>query len=205
MVGVKGQTQQRGVERRAAIIDAALELFSETGYRSGVLTALAERVGVTGPAILHHFGSKENLLLAVMEEADRRWGDSIREVYEPGGLESLRRIRRFAEGMEFGPYMPALHLRLEVERALEATEPNYFVLRARASRNLIARAIGQGQERGEIDPALDANALAEEIHAFIDGAARSWLVDRAQSLTGMMDRYLTALEKRIAVPRKGSR
>jgi AcrR family transcriptional regulator len=200
VVGVKGQTQQRGVERRAAIVDAALELFSQTGFRSGGLTALAERVGVTGPAILHHFGSKDNLLLAVIEEADRRWMSMVRDVYEPGGLESVRRLRRFAEAMQDRPLLPALHLRLEVEQRLgeTAATQDYFLERARASRRLLANAVSTGQDRGEIDRALDPKDLAEEIHAFIDGAARAWLVDPQLSLVGMIDRYLTALEARIA-------
>jgi AcrR family transcriptional regulator len=204
MVGVKGQTQQRGVERRAAIVDAALELFSQTGFRSGGLTALAERVGVTGPAILHHFGSKDNLLLAVIEEADRRWIGMVLEVYEPGGLESIRRLRRFAEVMEERPYLPALHLRLEVEQRLgdTALTQDYFLERARGSRRLLTKAVTSGQESGEIDPALDPRAIAEEIHAFIDGAARAWIVDPELSLSGMLDHYLTALEARIAAPAK---
>jgi AcrR family transcriptional regulator len=204
VVGVKGQTQQRGVERRAAIVDKALELFSETGFRSGGLTTLADRVGVTGPAILHHFGSKDNLLLAVIEEADRRWLSMVQEVYEPGGLESIRRLRRFADAMQARPNLPALHLRLEVEQRLgeTAATQDYFLERARSSRRLLAKAIVAGQKRGEIDRAVDPVALAAEIHAFIDGASRAWLVDPQLSLVGMIDRYLTAVEARIAARRK---
>lgn len=202
MVGVKGQTQQRGVERRAAIVDAAVELFSETGFRASGLNELAQRVGVTGPAILHHFGSKDNLLLAVIEEADRRWAPLVHDVYGPGGLETLRRLRHFATEMEARPNLPALHLRLEVERRLGDTpaSQDYFLQRARSFRRLVAKAIASGQLRGEIRPEMDAGLLAEEVHAFIDGAARAWLVDPELSLTRLIDGYLTALEERIAVP-----
>jgi AcrR family transcriptional regulator len=205
VVGVKGQTQQRGVERRAAIVDAALALFAEGGYRSGALTTLADRVGVTGPAILHHFGSKDNLLAAVIEEADRRWTPMVREVFDVGGLETLRRLRWFADAMESGPHLPALHLRLEVETATDGgtTTSDYFLGRARTFRSLLTKALLVGQESGEIDPALDAREIAEEAHAFIDGAARAWLVDRELSVARLVDRYLTALEERIRTRPRG--
>jgi len=56
-----------------------------------------------------------------------------------------------------------------------------------------------GQDRGEIDRDLDPRALGEEMHAFIDGASRAWLVDRQLSIVAMVDGYLDALVARIAV------
>lgn len=72
MAGVKGQVQQRGVERRRAMVDAAITLFSQQGVRGTGVAAIAERAGVTPSALIHHFGSKDGLVRAVLEEADRR-------------------------------------------------------------------------------------------------------------------------------------
>src|ERR687898_3638484 len=65
---------QRGIERREAIIEAALEVFAARGYRSGALGEIAARVDVTPAGILYHFGSKEGLLVAVIRDWDRRAG-----------------------------------------------------------------------------------------------------------------------------------
>ena len=46
-----------GVERRARILDAALELFAEQGFILTSLPMIAERVGITHAGTLHHFGS----------------------------------------------------------------------------------------------------------------------------------------------------
>ena len=71
MPGVKGQVQARGVERRRAIVEAAIEHFAREGYRGTGIAAIAEAAGVTTGGLLHHFGSKEGLLVEVLRERDR--------------------------------------------------------------------------------------------------------------------------------------
>ena len=67
MAGHVSASAQRGVERRARILDAALELFAEQGFILTSLPMIAERVGITHAGILHHFGSKEGVLRALLE------------------------------------------------------------------------------------------------------------------------------------------
>lgn len=52
---------------RTAILDAARGLFGERGYDRATIRAIAERAGVD-PALVHHyFGTKEELLVSVLE------------------------------------------------------------------------------------------------------------------------------------------
>lgn len=67
-------TRMSRTDRRAQIIQVATALISASGYWSVSLHDIGVECGITDAAVLHHFGSKENLLLAVMEhrdEADR--------------------------------------------------------------------------------------------------------------------------------------
>lgn len=50
-------------KRRAAILDAAVTLFRRHGYHGTGIAELGEAVGVTGPAIYRHFGSKADILV----------------------------------------------------------------------------------------------------------------------------------------------
>jgi AcrR family transcriptional regulator len=61
----------RSEERRAEIVRAALEVIAERGYRGASLAAVAERVGLTQQGLLHHFPTKDALLVAVLEERDK--------------------------------------------------------------------------------------------------------------------------------------
>ncbi|OON76651.1 TetR/AcrR family transcriptional regulator [Streptomyces tsukubensis] len=64
-------TRARSAERRAEILRATLEVIAERGYRGATLGAVAERVGLTQQGLLHHFPTKEALLVAVLEERDQ--------------------------------------------------------------------------------------------------------------------------------------
>jgi AcrR family transcriptional regulator len=204
MAGVKGQVQRRGEERRRAIVDAAVELFSRGGFQGTGVAAVADKVGITAPAVLHHFGSKEHLLLAVVEEFDRRSITLGVEVFGPGGLETLRRLRRLAEGMEEYPTHSALHLRLEAESLdVESPTHRYFVERAQFMRSLVEQAIRTGQQRREIRADADPAAKAAEVIAYLDGAARSWLVDPSLSLVELFDGYLEGLVASLAAGSRG--
>jgi AcrR family transcriptional regulator len=199
MAGVKGQVQVRGTERRAAIVDAAVELFARSGYQGTSLSEIAERVGVSAPAILHHFGSKAGLLVAVLADVDQRHLDSGAAVFEPGGLETIRRLRRFAESMARAPQVSAIHLLLEAEHLHdEGPVGQYLRGRARAMRSLVAAAIATGQRAGEIRADVDPTTKAAEVVAYLDGAARSWLVDPDLSILALYDSYLDGLRAALA-------
>ncbi|MFE2427346.1 TetR/AcrR family transcriptional regulator [Streptomyces sp. NPDC059373] len=61
----------RNEDRKAEIIQAALEVIAERGYRGASLAAVAERVGLTQQGLLHYFPTKEALLIAVLEIRDQ--------------------------------------------------------------------------------------------------------------------------------------
>jgi AcrR family transcriptional regulator len=55
-------------ERRAAIVEAALRLFAEKGFRGTTTRELAAAVGVTEPVLYEHFRTKRDLYSAIIEE-----------------------------------------------------------------------------------------------------------------------------------------
>ena len=54
-------------DRRAAILDAALDAFSEGGYHETSLDTVAERAGISKALIYEHFPSKHVLHKALLE------------------------------------------------------------------------------------------------------------------------------------------
>lgn len=51
-------------DREQQILDVALAVFAERGFRDASMDAVAERAGITKPVLYTHFGSKDGLLLA---------------------------------------------------------------------------------------------------------------------------------------------
>lgn len=66
------RTRRNAEEARELILDAAEAQVVRSGPDALRLVQLAEDVGLSHPAILHHFGSREGLLQAVIERISRR-------------------------------------------------------------------------------------------------------------------------------------
>lgn len=66
--------------RRAEIVDYAIRIVGEFGYHGVTVQALADRCGMTNAGLLHHFGTKDGLLLAVLDEIERRGGEFMGSV-----------------------------------------------------------------------------------------------------------------------------
>jgi AcrR family transcriptional regulator len=75
---VPRRTRLSAADRRETILDAAVGVFAEAGYRAAKVSDVAERVGVTEPVIFQNFGSKAALFAAVVQRAAaevRAWLD----------------------------------------------------------------------------------------------------------------------------------
>jgi len=70
---------KRGETSRAAIFQAALDLFQERGYEATTMRAIAERAGVSLGSSYHYFPSKEHLVL----DFYRHTHELHREVIDP--------------------------------------------------------------------------------------------------------------------------
>src|SRR5438045_891072 len=64
-----GATSPRGRDTRHEILSVAKQLFSEFGYHHTGLSDIQAATGLTKGAFYHHFRSKEELALAVLESA----------------------------------------------------------------------------------------------------------------------------------------
>lgn len=65
--------------RRPLILDAALEVYVERGYRGTSMQAVADAAGVTKPVVYECYPSKDELLLALLDREERRLMDAISE------------------------------------------------------------------------------------------------------------------------------
>ncbi|SPM37752.1 TetR family transcriptional regulator [Mycobacterium rhizamassiliense] len=60
------------VARRRQLLDALVEEFAARGVGGRSLREVAEAVGTSHRMLLHHFGSREDLLMAIVAEVERR-------------------------------------------------------------------------------------------------------------------------------------
>ena len=73
MIGAHGAAQ--GVRER--LVAAATRQFAERGFDATPIQAIADEVGITKPALLHHFPSKEHLRQEVLSSILNHWSEKL--------------------------------------------------------------------------------------------------------------------------------
>ena len=163
---------------RTSILDSALEVFAESGYRSGSLREVAERVGMSEAGLLHHFTNKSGLLAAVLERRDEQTVE--RFDFEPEHGRDL--LRSTIELVEYNASTPGV-VELYCTLSAEATSPGhpahqYFVDRYVATVTIMRRALEAMQALAELRPGVSPQLAARGIVALMDGLQIQWLLDR---------------------------
>lgn len=82
---------QRTAATRAKLLDAAVDSLVEHGYAGTTTQGIAKRAGVSRGAQLHHFPTKESLVVAAVEHlVDKRLTEILETRPEPeGGFDAL--------------------------------------------------------------------------------------------------------------------
>ncbi len=85
---------RKGEQTRAAIVEAALELASRAGLEGLTIGSLAERTRMSKSGVFAHFGSREDLQIAVLKAYERRFVDEVLvpALREKRGLPRLRAV-----------------------------------------------------------------------------------------------------------------
>jgi AcrR family transcriptional regulator len=162
-------------ERRQQIIDVTTRLVAERGFWGLSMQDVADGCGLTVPGLLHHVGSKDGLLIAVLDHRDeedmRRLEADLGRGPDAGSLREAcaALVRRNAAQ----PEIVRLFAVLEAE-SLAPDHPahDYFRTRQRRTVDGIAALV----EDRVADPFL----LARAILAMMDGLQIQWLRNPAE-------------------------
>jgi AcrR family transcriptional regulator len=85
-------TTTKGERTRAAILDAALRIVSKAGLDGLTIGTLADATGMSKSGLFAHFGSREELLLAVLAHGQAEFGEVVFQpaMTKPRGLPRLK-------------------------------------------------------------------------------------------------------------------
>jgi AcrR family transcriptional regulator len=181
MAGTTTERRRRGASvaseaMKRSILDAASEVFAESGYRAGSVRAIAEKVGITDAGVLHHFGSKNALLAEVLEWRDERIAPLLPE---PGtsGVETFIGLLRIADYIPTEPGIARLHSTL----LAESTDPShpaheFFVKRYDRTRDGLVDDFRQAAVQGRLRAGVDPVHAAAATLAIMDGLQLQWLL-----------------------------
>jgi AcrR family transcriptional regulator len=103
--------QQRSIKTKQKLLDAAIEAFSENGFKGTSTRDIADRAGVHHPLITYHFKNKEELWRAAADRIFSRFNTSMSQALQEVVNESPRTrmamlIRTY---VRYAASQPALH------------------------------------------------------------------------------------------------
>ncbi len=118
-------------EKQESILSVALRLFAERGYDNTPTSQIAREAGVSEGLVFRHFGNKEGLLVAIMEEGQARiktWVDVIERETDPRRVLTLTidlPVALIAEAREFWILQTAMKFRSKLAASWKQ-QGNYF-------------------------------------------------------------------------------
>jgi AcrR family transcriptional regulator len=192
----KTRRSPKGENRREEILEAGMRIFSRGGYTSASIASVAEDVGLTLPGLLHHFPTKVDLLLAILErrdinalaligDLDGSWREAI------SGLKLINRANAEIPGV-----VRAFTI-LNAESLIEGhPAEGWFFDRLQDVRKRLAYMIERGVKSGEVRPEINCENVAAEIISMMDGLQIQWLRDPSRTdIVVIFNQYVERLIK----------
>jgi AcrR family transcriptional regulator len=162
---------RKGEQTRAAILDAALEQASRDGLEGLTIGSLADRMGMSKSGVFAHFGSREELQIAVLRTYEQRF---VRDVLAPG-LERPRGLARLRAILDAWLERSAIETErgcLWISGAAEYDDRpgavrDELVAMVRRWKDALSRAIGLAVGTGELRPDTDISEMIFDIYGVI--------------------------------------
>lgn len=103
--------QQRSIATQQKLLDAAIEAFSENGFKGTSTRDIAERAGVHHPLITYHFKNKETLWRAASDKIFREFNISlVKAMAEVPDVDAKAKATAFVRTyLQYSRSQPALH------------------------------------------------------------------------------------------------
>ena len=192
---------RRGLRSRELVLDAAERVMAGEGFEAATIARVVEASGVPLSSVYHYYGSKDGLLLAVMERGAQRYFADLRVPDHRLGpaVEHLREVvSAAARALERHPDFLRLLLVFALQPPTDATgEVADVVARVRGQalatlRGQVALAFGDDRRSRRTD------RLARFALAAFDGAFVACQADRGATL----DRLLQPLAPSLVASRR---
>lgn len=197
-----GKRQEQASRRRELLLRAALQLFSERGFRNTSVRDITRAAGVTEAVLYHYFANKVDLWTAVLETYApfSRVAEVLEDRAELPVSEALRAL-----GYELVRLMGTreqLMLALLSEAPIEPDVAQAFGRFVQSVAGELGTFLAERQDRGEIAPEVNVQAAASAFQGalllhFLTTSLSTHPAD-AERERAMVDALVTMLVKGLA-------
>jgi AcrR family transcriptional regulator len=195
--------QDRSHESTRRLLDAAAELVAERGYAEATVAEIGKRAGYSRGLVSARFGSKENLMWALVQRASDAWFPNVLDPPRRGSARDqlLALVRTIGEQVARDPQALRVLERLIFEASGELHE-RFVASQQRMEsgfRDILTRGIDDGSIRDDIDVQVEAALLV----ATLRGISYQWfLYPREVDLVRLHEALAVQLANRLRPPRR---
>lgn len=154
---------------REKLIEAGHEIFYREGFLAVGLDRLLNEVGCSKQTFYNHFDSKDDLIVAVIDEHHRWWSGELRDrIQRAAGPDPRAQILAMFDVMRQIIHDPQYRGCIFINAAVEFPQPQHPA--HQSARRAKADGIALLADLAERAGATDSLALAQEIDMIIEGA-----------------------------------
>lgn len=192
--------------RRQEILDSALVAFGQKGFYKASLADVASAAGITAAGLLHHFKTKEALLVELLRQRDLVDVEESFGGTHPHGRALLQHLVDTMSRNMSRVVTTQMYAVLSAEGVTEAHPARqWFLERYGDLRQLIATGLIEAVYDGDVPGDLDPQVTAAAMIAVMDGIQIQWLYDpSAVDMAEITCRTFNALVQPVVplVPRR---
>jgi TetR/AcrR family transcriptional repressor of nem operon len=197
------------LKTKEKIVETGLRLFLQKGYQKTSLNDIARQVGISKPAIYHHFKNKDELfhgVLSLFFEEMGKWSKSrfescktLKELLK-AFFQSLTSFREVADTILGKQRKNAPYSFLELLLTASKRDPGIqkrieqgFLM----TRKFLKDELVKAQKRGEIRRDIDCETLAFQIHALIEGTGVISYLDKSVDMETIGEKMFNNVWKMV--------
>jgi AcrR family transcriptional regulator len=192
--------------RKQEILDSALIAFGHKGFYKASLADVASAAGITAAGLLHHFKTKEALLVELLRQRDLVDLEESFGGEHPRGRTLLQHLVDTMARNMTRVVTTQMYAVLSAEGVTDAHPARqWFIERYQELRQVIATALVEAVEEGSIGTDVDPEPTAAAMIAVMDGVQIQWLYDPdAVDMAEITCRTFNALARPVVplVPRR---
>lgn len=175
-------------EKRQTILNTAMRVFGENGYVGASLRQIAGELGVTHPALLRHYPSKDLLFRSVLERHDVGIVDAENPLTP---REAILQLLIWAQALEEVPGLVPLYTAIDARSYQPGTPFHGFFSRQGKALTDVNRTVFEGlAEVQEIRQDLNPTVQGQVVLTLWDGVQIRWTLDQSFSTRMALALYL---------------
>lgn len=192
---------------RDLIVKTALKLFLQKGFYNVSMNMVAAEVGISKPAIYHHFGSKDAMVEGVLDYFTERMKIWSKEYYSnlDSGIDFIERMFKaisiykdvetvlLDETAESYPY--SYNDLLMILSKYKPAFRNRIAQDLKKVHNVLTQQIAEAQTAGLIRSDIQPSAVATMIHTIVEGAAFICEIDSDLAVEKVSEETLILMQK----------